>query len=60
MRKKYRIKTVLGAGNYFPAYLVQVRAWWGLWVNVKYFDDPEDPGFARRDAEELLDKLNEK
>ena len=60
MRKKYRIKTVLGAGYHFPAYLVQVRAWWGMWVNVKYFDDPEDPDFARREAEELLDKLNEK
>ena len=60
MRKKYRIKTILGTGCHFPAYLVQVRAWWGMWVNVKYFDDPEDPDFARLEAEELLDKLNEK
>jgi len=60
MRKKYRIKIILYAGYTHPSYIVQVRAWWGMWVNVKYFDDPEDPDFARREAEELLDKLNEK
>lgn len=60
MRKKYRIKIALGAGYARPGYVVQVCAWWGLWVNVKYFDEPDDPDFARREAEELLDKLNEK
>lgn len=60
MKKKYRIKTVLGAGYTHPGYIVQVCAWWGLWVNVKNFDDPEDPDFALSEAEELLDKLNEK
>lgn len=58
MRKKYRIKTIFKASPY-PAFIVQVRAWWGLWVNVKYFDCLSDPSFARREAEELLDKLNE-
>lgn len=60
MKKKYRIKTILGAGYTHLGYIVQVRAWWGLWVNVKYFDEPDAPDFARREAEELLDKLNEK
>ena len=26
----------------------------------KSYDEPDDPDFARREAEELLDKLNEK
>lgn len=38
------------------AYLVQVRRWYG-WVTVKEFHDPEDPDFARREAEELLETL---
>ena len=41
-------------------YMVQVRTVIGLWVGVKYFYDPYDPDFAKREAEELLDKLNEK
>lgn len=58
MKKKYRIKTLFPETP-SPAYLVQVRTWWGTWVNVKKFDDLNDPDFARREAEELLDKLNE-
>ena len=42
-----------------PVYIVQVRAWWGVWVNVKEFYDPYDPDFAHREAEELLEKLND-
>lgn len=57
--KKYRIKTVLGASYLHPLFIVQVRSWLGIWVDVKQFDDPDDPDFARREAEELLDKLNE-
>lgn len=57
--KKYRIKKVLGVGGYHPLYIVQVHTWLGLWVDVKEYDDPDDPDFARREAEELLDKLNE-
>lgn len=57
--KKYRIKTILGTDYIHPAYIVQVRAWWLLWINVKYFDDPFDPDSARREAEEPLDKLNQ-
>lgn len=66
MREKYRIKTsdeyVAGLGGQMttPVYVVQMHAWWGAWVNVKEFIDIWDPDFARREAEELLDKLNEK
>jgi hypothetical protein len=66
MRKKYRIKTsdeyVAGMGGHLttPVYIVQVRSWWSVWVNIKEFVDVWDPDFARREAEELLDKLNEK
>lgn len=66
MRKKYRIKTSdeypagLGGHLITPAYIVQVRAWWGAWVNIKKFVDVWDPDFARREAEEVLDNLNEK
>lgn len=57
--KKYRIRTALGASHQHPVYIVQVRAWWGMWVNVKVFDDCDDPDFAKREAEELIDKLND-
>lgn len=60
MRKKYRIKVVTTTREFSPGYIVQVRAWWGLWVNIKFFYEPYDPDFAKREAEELLDKLNEK
>lgn len=59
MRKKYRIKTELLQHYTAPLYIVQVRRWFG-WVNIKSFYDPYDPDFAKREAEELLDKLNEK
>ena len=58
--KKYRVKMMLEDGNAIPGYYVQVRTWLGVWVTVKKFYDPYDPDFARREAEELLDKLNEK
>lgn len=57
--KKYRIKTAFGSGCFYHCFLVQVRAWWGVWVTVKRFDDPLDPDYAQREAEELLDKLND-
>ena len=60
MRKKYRIKTAFGPDYTRPVYIVQVRAWWGAWVYVKHFHDHDDPDFARREAEELLEKLNER
>lgn len=59
MRKKYRIKVMTEDGYTIPAFVVQVRAWWCAWVNVKEFYDPWDTAFARREAEELLDELNE-
>lgn len=59
MRKKYRIKVVATTREFSPGYIVQVRTWLGLWVTVKPFYEPYDPDFAKREAEELLDKLNE-
>lgn len=60
MRKKYRIKTTIELEEVAPLYIVQVRTWIGLWIDVKNFYDPYDPDFAKSEAEELLDKLNEK
>lgn len=60
MRKKYRIKTTIELEEVAPLYIVQVRTWLGLRVTIKPFYEPYDPDFARREAEELLDKLNEK
>ena len=60
MKRKYRVKMMLEDGYAIPGYYVQVRTWLGVWVTVKRFYDPYDPPFARREAEELLDKLNEK
>ena len=60
MRKKYRIKTTIELEEVSPLYIVQVRTWIGLWIDVKIFYDPYDPDFANSEAEELLDKLNEK
>lgn len=59
MRKKYRIKATIEPDHVAPWYIVQVRRWVGIWVDVKIFYDPYDPDFARREAEELLNKLNE-
>lgn len=58
--RKYRVKMMLEDGYTIPGYYVQVRTWIGVWVTVKRFFDPWDSDFARREAEELLDKLNEK
>lgn len=66
MNKKYRIKEALvedPRANSFcnpVAYSVQVRTFIGVWVCIKTFYDLHDPGFARREAEELLEKLEEK
>ena len=57
-RKKYRIKATINPDYVNPCYKVQVLRWFG-WVDVKVFYDPYDRDFARREAEELLDKLNE-
>lgn len=66
MRKKYRIKRACTwvrtkRGHlYCPTYIVQVHVLFGIWIRVKSFRDEDEPDFARREAEELLDKLNEK
>lgn len=57
--KKYRIKKTLEDGYTVPAYIVQVRKLF-RWVDIKMYYDPWYPDFARREAEELLDKLNER
>lgn len=66
MKRKYRIKTIkenvsglLGV-TILPIYCVQVHTWCGIWVTIKEFEDITDFDFARREAEELLDHLNEK
>lgn len=65
MNKQYRMKRTCrwvrteSRRIYFPTFTIQVRKRFGRWVTVKRFFDAEDPGFARREAEELLDKLNE-
>lgn len=58
--KKYRIKRIVHVGMDYPAYMVQVRSWFGLWIDVKRFYYHGAQQFARWEAEELLDKLNEK
>lgn len=70
MRQKYRIRTLGYQGwieteetvtpmhIHITSFLVQVRRWWG-WVTVKEFCDTEDPDFARREAEELLENLEQ-
>lgn len=70
MKRRYRIlaATVDGVldGDYMvmpsrvttTVYQVQVRRWWG-WVTVKEFCDTADPDFARREAEELLEILEQ-
>lgn len=58
-KKKYRIKVIKEQGYISPFFKVQVRRWFG-WVDVKVFYDSYEPDFARLEAEELLEKLNEK
>ena len=57
---KYRIKAELKPGNISPFFKAQMKVFPGIWVTVKTFHDQHDPDFAEREAEELLDKLNEK
>lgn len=70
MRQKYRIRTlgyqgvldteemVIPSRVTLTAYQVQVRRWYG-WVTVKEFCDTADPDFAHREAEELLEILED-
>lgn len=39
-------------------YFVQVKRWYG-WVTIKYFCDILDEEYARLEAEELLELLNQ-
>lgn len=55
---KYRIKPLYLIESMGPAFAVQVRNFLGIWTTVKIFND-EDHVFARLQAEELLEKLQE-
>lgn len=57
MEKKYRINKCRDT-SLDVVYAVQMWNIW-CWVTIKYFKD-EDEDFAKREAEELLEKLNEK
>lgn len=55
---KYRIKNLYLVEDMAPAFAVQVRNAFGIWTTIKVFQD-EDVVFARIQAEELLEKLQE-
>lgn len=59
--RKYRIK--INHQRYYNfhcvVYAVQVKTCM-CWVTIKTFYEPNDTDFAKRQAEELLDKLLEK
>lgn len=55
---KYRIKNLYLVEDMAPAFAVQVRNAFGIWTIIKVFQD-EDVVFARLQAEELLEKLQE-
>lgn len=63
MKKKYRIKKAFDYDDEHRMlkwyHIVQVKVL-GFWVDVKSFFDPDDPDFAYREAQELLEKLEEK
>lgn len=42
--------------RYMPTYKVQMKIGF-LWITIKTFFDMFDPDFARRESEELFDKL---
>lgn len=50
---------IKNGNGYFYGYVVQMKLPVMGWVNIKWFED-EDKDFAKREAEELLEKLNEK
>lgn len=54
----YRIKTIYLIDGMAPAFAVQVRNFLGIWTTIKIFND-EDHVFARLQAEELIEKLEE-
>lgn len=55
---KFRMQMELGQKTNL-AWVVQGRTWFGLWVTIKLFEDPDDPDYARLQAQELIDKLTE-
>ena len=59
MKKKYRIREKFGLYLYSVEFVVEVKTWLGIWVKIKSFHDQLDPEFARLEAEELLEKLQE-
>lgn len=64
MKMRYRIKKKVFTTDYNPnirevVYTVQVMNILGVWTNVKHFHDQKDEDFAKREADELLEKLME-
>lgn len=57
--KNYRILPVMSLNGQNMEYVVQVRHWLGIWIDIKIFDEGKDEAFAKQQAEELLDKLEE-
>lgn len=55
----YRIKTLRLIEDAPPTFAVQAKTWFGLWFTVKLFYDADDWTFARLQAEDLLEKLQE-
>lgn len=56
MKNEYRISESINEITYNTVYRVQMK--YGLfgWITIKVFED-NDMSFAKREAEELLDKL---
>lgn len=58
VKRDYRIRGCCDATKQVHHFLVEM--WAGYrWITIKAFQD-EDMSFAKREAEELFDKLNEK
>lgn len=55
----YRIKTLHLIEGMAPAFAVQMRFIFGLWITIKMFHEVEDWPYAKMQAEELYDKLTE-
>ena len=64
MKKKYRIKKRVYSHENWPhvvqvVYTVQVRNILRIWTDVKSFHDRTDEEFAKREAVELFETLND-
>lgn len=55
---EFRVR-VIGYKSNLAEVLVEMKLLANYWLTIKMFQD-EDIAFAKREAEELLEKLNEK